>query len=121
MGPYSSLPSSSRLTWSTPESSRLRHCSPSQVSASPWLPNVSFGRLRELAWEPSAFSNCHVQVIRPLCQGGREWPPNSSFRAAADRRHRYVPGMCERAFGSFYLHVCAGQPAFYEYLLSSMS
>ncbi len=35
IGPYSALPSASSVTWSTPASSRLRQCSPIQLSASP--------------------------------------------------------------------------------------
>ena len=46
IGPYSTRPSSVRLTWSIPAFSRARQCSPSQLSASPWLPNVSFTRSR---------------------------------------------------------------------------
>src|SRR5262249_56040647 len=62
IGPYTFSPSSSRLTWSTPASSRLRQCSPIQLSASPWLPKVSFGRPRDASTVPSCCSSCQLQV-----------------------------------------------------------
>jgi hypothetical protein len=63
MGPYSTLLSSSRVTWSTPTSRSMRQFSPSQLSASPWLPKTSFGISPGLAGVPSAFSNCQVQTM----------------------------------------------------------
>src|SRR5262249_29773391 len=50
-------------TWSTPESSSARQFSPSQLSASPWLPKASFGTSPELAAVPSVFSNRHDHTM----------------------------------------------------------
>ena len=63
IGPYSIRPSSSRVTWSTPLASRSRQFSPSQLSASPWLLNVSRGIPRDGTRLPSACSNCQLQAM----------------------------------------------------------
>ncbi len=87
IGPYSTRLSSSRVTWSTPDSSSVRQFSPSQLSASPWLPKASFGTSPELAAVPSAFSNRQDHTMsRPTSPA--ESHPSRQPRPAAARPGR---------------------------------
>src|SRR5262249_46062082 len=84
IGPYSTLLSSSRVTWSPPDCSGARQFPPTQLSASPWLPKASFGTSPELAGVPSVFSNRQDQTMsaappRPSLAE----PPQALERAAA--------------------------------------
>ena len=72
IGPYSTRASSMSVTWSTPSASRSRQFSPSQLSASPWLLNVSRPAPRDGIVVPSAVSNCQLQaMVRRLLPRGK--------------------------------------------------
>src|SRR5262249_35036374 len=84
IGPSSPLLSSSRVTWSTPDCSRARQFSPSQFSASPWLPKASLGTSPELAGVPSAFSNRQDHTMSgPPPRPSLTEPPQAHRRAAS--------------------------------------